>query len=323
VFPARHIRAVALAAFLLFGVKIVLVSGTVQVDGLTRSIVTPSLAASRVMAEHLASGSPTGALPDREQLTADRTFYRFIQDQPALPPKIVLAVVESWAESEDSLARIEAELKAAGVNVLASGFTTYYGFTLQGEFRELCSEYIELSEQAVAGVARQACAPTLLHQKGYQVTGLHGYYGKFYTRNLIWKGLGIHHAFFLEKLRPAEPCNGPFEGMCDDELIERGIGLLKNSDKSFVYLLTLTSHEPVPVKHLARTGDYFKSLPVAGGAQLVARNAVGKVVAAMQQNVRDCALVYVVGDHHPPTMKDNSAFRREQVPFVAMSFNCQ
>ncbi len=251
------------------------------------------------------------------------TFYSYVRAQPALPPKIVLMVVESWGETASAVERMASEIRSTRRQVLSSGLTTYRGSTLSGEFRELCAKDLMPTGELTNVSPRFECAPVLLQRKGYQVTGLHGYKRFFYARDTFWKRFGISHAEFREDLIDLVQCPGPFEGVCDSALVKRGTELLDKDGKRFIYMLSLSSHEPVAPSALRTPGAFFGGVEVVHPTQVVSRRAVSDLLVVLDGRAeQSCTLVYVAGDHQPPSATGKQIFESGKVPFIVFSHNC-
>jgi len=252
------------------------------------------------------------------------TFHSFVHAQPELPPKVILMVVESWAETEASLQQMVGAMRSERLHVIGSGLTTYRGSTLSGEFRELCAKDLMPTADTERRSSSMECVPTFLQRKGYQVTGVHGYKRFFYARGTFWARFGIPQAEFVEELARLPQCPGPFEGVCDADLIRRGVDLLDQDGKRFVYLLTLSSHEPVPSSALRVSGVFFRNIEVAHSTQVVTRRAISDLLLAIERRPdQPCTLAYVAGDHQPPSATGRQGlFQKYKVPFLAFTYNC-
>jgi hypothetical protein len=260
------------------------------------------------------------------QETPQNTFNAFVRTQDALPSKAILMVVESWGERPAELQQIVAEMAGDRVQVVRAGFTTYRGATLSGEIRELCSQYLAPSDDLKESPGDFHCAPARFADLGYDVVGLHGFDKAFYARSTFWHRFGIGSALFKEELPGTEQCNGPFNGVCDESLIRRGVEMLDRDDHSrFVYMLTLSSHEPLNPEMLKRApGHFFRDVKVVHPTQVVTRRAVASLLSELSRR-RDqpCVLAYVVGDHLPPSAAAaHDIFVENKVPFVILKYNC-
>lgn len=316
--PILVARSMLCAGVVLLALKALSTLGLLQLGWVQDYVRSPVLGFGKMLAE---------MRHDEEAPVSEAygpTFYAFVRAQPMLPPKIVLMVVESWGETTESLQQMVAAMRNERVRVVASGLTTYRGSTLSGEFRELCAKDLMPTGDAERRSSTIECAPALLERKGYQVTGVHGYKRFFYARGTFWTRFGLHRAEFREELAGLPQCPGPFEGVCDTDLIRRGVDLLDQDGKRFVYLLTLSSHEPIPPSALQVPGALFRDIHVVHPAQVVTRRAVSDLVLALDSKpAQPCTLVYVAGDHQPPSATGrHGMFEKSKVPFLAFTYNC-
>jgi hypothetical protein len=257
--------------------------------------------------------------------TPGLTFDSFIREQSALPDKVVLMVVESWAERPAELKLIQQEMRGDRLRIVKSGYTAYRGATLSGEIRELCSRYVASIDTSINGWQSE-CAPQLIGKRGYDVVGLHGFNKDFYSRQTFWRAFGLTQGVFVDALPSLEHCPGPFQGVCDDNLIREGVGRLFADDaKRFLYLLTLSSHEPMLKSATDRPpGRLFEGLPAVHGTQVVTRRAISSLITELERaNRNQCVLAYVVGDHQPPSAASSGLFPADKVPFIAFEYNCR
>lgn len=256
-------------------------------------------------------------------ITEGPTFLNYVKNAEKLPKKMVLLIVESWGESEASLTSIKKKLLLDGIKVTGAGFSHYHGSTLQGEIRELCSQYIRLDSTTNLAAMVNNCAPVYMKKNGYEVIAVHGYDGMFYARDTVWKRLGIDHSYFQSDMSALKLCPGPFLGICDAEMIAYGINLMRKKDKIFLYMLSISSHEPVAFSMVGKQTRYFEAIASIGNSQIIARNAVGSLVEVLRKHTDlGCTEVYVVGDHQAPSEVNNGRFPENQVPYLRMSFHC-
>lgn len=256
--------------------------------------------------------------------TSEPTFLNHVKSESSMPAKMVLMIVESWGESHGSLVAVEKKLKSRGVKVLKSGFTDYHGSTMQGEIRELCSEYIQFDASTNFSAMADSCAPAYMKNKGYEVFGVHGYQKMFYARDSVWKSLGIDHAYFQPELSKLKTCPGPFRGICDEDMINFGVDLIRQQDMAFLYMLSLSSHEPIASGMPEASVQYFQDMEKIGDSQLVARNAIGFLVDTLSASTElGCTEAYVVGDHQPPSAVNSGQLSEGLVPYIRMSFHCE
>lgn len=308
---------------LIIGIILLLLKSTMSMldvgpDALKKTIITPSPFAIKTM-------FPDGTANEKNFIgsTSEPTFLNHIKGTENMPKKMILLVVESWGESQASLVSVKKRLQHDGVKVLASGFTDYHGSTMQGEIRELCSQYIRLDSDTNFSSVADNCAPEYLKHKGYEVFGVHGYQKMFYARDTVWNSLGIDNAYFQPDMQQFNTCPGPFTGICDEDMITYGIDLIRHEDKAFLYMLSLSSHEPVASSMLEAPTQYFRDIEAIGDSQIVARNAIGSMVATLSISADlGCTEAYIVGDHQPPSAVNSEQLPANQVPYMRMSFHC-
>jgi len=315
----RFSRAVALIGVILFAVKASAGIGLTDYGWIRQNLKSPALGLMRTVF-YMSSGSqaPVNGTPAL-------TFNAFVRGKQPLPPKVVVMLVESWGERPETLKQMGSSLQSGRLRMLDSGFTTYRGSTLSGEFRELCSQYLSPSDDLKNGDFRLDCAPAFLQRQGYRTFGLHGYQKAFYARNTFWNRFGIADRLFNDNLPGLEQCPGTFEGICDTALIKRGIDLLnRDSGLSFVYMLTLSGHEPLVQSALIQPSAHFKGIGVVHPTQIVSRRAISDLVVELERKQdRPCTLVYIAGDHQPPSASSQSGvFQNNQVPFLTFTYNC-
>jgi hypothetical protein len=306
-------------AVLLF-LKLLAATDIVHEPAFRHHIRSPILGSAHLLFESVGASSNSAAVE-----TPETTFYSFVKRDKVLPPRVVLMLVESWGETADALATMAHDINNRGFQAVKYGFTSYRGSTLSGEFRELCAMYIQPSNALMDDMDNIHCAPQYLHDKGYQVAGLHGYQSSFYARGTFWTRFGIDNQVFRGRLRGEPQCPGPFPGVCDENLIRSGIDMLDAAAKpTFVYMLTLSSHEPLDPAVLAMRGKYFNEIKVVHPTQIVTRRAISALVSRLEERANSpCTLIYIVGDHQPPTASaQGNLFAPGKVPYLAFTQSC-
>lgn len=247
-----------------------------------------------------------------------------LQHPDTVPEKLLVVVIESWGETPESLQKLLLTLTSQRMSILASGYTAYKGSTLPGEVRELCGHSLNFSRVNHLGAG---CLPRILMQQGFHTTALHGYNGFFYYRNLVYPNLGFEDVFFKPELATLADCGGAFSGACDDAVVDTAVRLLLRPGKQFVYMMSLSGHEPVADETLGRAYVRLAEVPLGGSPSqtvnraLVAR-ALHQVFEGLLKNER--AWVYVVGDHNPPTlMSAEQTLPVGRVPYVLFNLGPQ
>jgi hypothetical protein len=309
----------AVGAVLLF-VKILAASETLHSSFLRNSLRSPVLANMRI-----AYGAMNGTAKRAVSETPESTFNALTRQEKILPSRVVLMIVESWGETPDGISQIASEISKQGFHVNKYGFASYRGSTLSGEFRELCSKYIQPSDGLVDKISELECAPKFLGNKGYEVIGIHGYKKSFYARTMFWDRFGVKKQVFGEDLEALPLCPGPFTGVCDENLIRRGVGMMDAVDSPvFLYMLTLSSHEPVDTSALGAHGKHFAEIKVVHPTQVITRRAISELVDRLaERRRRECTLVYVAGDHQPPSASAKGGiFETGKVPYLVFTDGC-
>jgi len=257
--------------------------------------------------------------------TPGNTFYALLQQQKTLPRQVVFMLVESWGEKPKALANIADDIEKQGFQIVKHGFTTYRGSTLSGEFRELCSRYIQPSDELIDEMNNLRCAPQYMGNKGFQVIGFHGYKKTFYARTTFWTRFGIGNQTFGDELLSEPQCPGPFPGVCDESLIQDGVNVLDAAKTpTFLYMLTLSSHEPVDPAALQSRGAFFNDIPIAHPTQIITRRAISSLIVDLKKRrSQACTLIYIAGDHQPPSASAKGGiFESGKVPYLVFSQNC-
>lgn len=247
-------------------------------------------------------------------------LYERLRDLPteAVPPKILMVMLESWGETPEGLQQLKTWLVNESVTVLHHGYTPYRGSTLPGEVRELCGRQIDFREIGFSG---EGCLPRNLKEQGFHTTAYHGYEGFFYYRNVIYPALGFKDISFRPQLNARAQCSGAFQGACDDAVVDTAIRQLFLPGNQFVYVMSLTAHEPVSAKTLER--PYIArvmQLSALSNTQRVNRALIQHTVQQIQAETKGHGVpvwIYFAGDHNPPSdsggLQDLPA---GQVPFM-------
>lgn len=248
------------------------------------------------------------------------TFDSSLRGLAALPDKLLLVVVESWSEDEAGLRAMQGALAGLGVPVRGAGYEGFRGSTLPGELRELCSEFVSLGRFEPGGSETANCAPARLRDAGYRTVAIHGYIPAFYLRGDVWRDLGFEQRWFRERIPHDRPCAGPFPGVCDSQALAFGLQRLAEPGRQFVYVLTLSSHEPVSAPAADRPCTLFAKLPVATPSQRIARQSICHLATGLRQRPELAgAYVYVVGDHAPPSIAQTGLVPRGRVPWLVLA----
>lgn len=275
------------------------------------------LDAGRAIARDYAANDAAAAQPPAQP---GPTFAAAVSALPVPPEKLLLVIVEAWSESEASFADVRRVLAAHGHATSASGYTEYRGSTLPGELRELCGTFVSLGRFRPGGVETQGCLPERMRAAGHRTLGVHGYTRAFYLRDAIWRDLGFTARVFADALPDARRCGGPFAGVCDSDAIEYALDELARPGPAFVYVLTLSSHEPVREPDADRSCAWFAGVPEAVVTQRVARQSLCHLARGLAARPElSGAYVYVVGDHAPPSIAHTGLVPPGVVPYLVLA----
>jgi hypothetical protein len=235
----------------------------------------------------------------------------------ALPPKVMVFMMESWGERGPDLEVIRKGLmKVPGVETVASGYDHYRGSTLPGEVRELCGARLDFNNPKALG---SGCLPRRFRSLGYTTTAFHGYEGIFYSRDVIYPALGFQKIFFKRNLKDAALCGGAFPGRCDDETASLALAAAARPGAQCTYMMTLSAHAFVDPKTLDR--PYVAANPVGlktgSDGQKLNRALVRQIVrqAAANPDLRG-AMIYFSGDHNPAEEAAMLGLPDSQTPFL-------
>lgn len=231
--------------------------------------------------------------------------------------KILLFVMESWGERPEELAAIARALSDSGGGIkVVSGFVKYRGSTVHGELRSLCGLLTKPS--AMTSADYQNCAPRLLAGRGFRSHALHGYLPTYYGRDLIWRRMGFDATYFSPAFPEARFCPGAYHGVCDKALVEKAFSLSDGDGRSFVYALTIEGHEPV-ARAAERPATLRKIAPdlyYHSKSQLVSRQVIEAIHDSYVARAGEKRVVFIVGDHVPPSLKDVSPYDQGLVPYL-------
>lgn len=248
---------------------------------------------------------------------------------------VVLVLLESWGLSTDASLRsalvepyLQPELLAQ--YQILQGAVPFYGGTIAGEARELCSSrfgshIIDASPQEL-----QNCLPDRLNALDFHSMAVHGMEGHMFSRSDWYVRIGFQEIAFKDKFtqQGLPGCVGAFKGTCDAALADWIGRRLQQSDTDpdFVYWVTLNSHLPVPVPSGLPDGApcsvapiLSQQPPLCSWYQLVANVHRSVARLAITKLARPTIFV-VVGDHAPPFANTTlrSQFSATDVPYIVL-----
>lgn len=203
------------------------------------------------------------------------------------------------------------------------GSFDFKGFTVKGEFRELCGKEIEtINVLSLNASAFSLCIPDKLRDNGYSTISYHAASKKMYDRYMWYGSIGIEQSYFLENLDVEKTCFS-FPGGCDVDIFSELSNQFDGDDKKFIYWLTLNTHSTYDLRDLEI--DNFDCVDFNVINQEYCRN-----VKLHEQFFRNLSVfllenkdvfVAVVGDHEPPVINKNrkgSYFEEGKVAFLIL-----
>ena len=250
-------------------------------------------------------------------------------------PNLVLVLLESWGIPSDTSIRGELVKPYFQSSLLAhyevsQGTVPFYGPTIAGEARELCSSHIGFHLLDASRQELQGCLPERLLQLGYHTMVLHGMDGHMFDRSIWYNTIGFQEKWFRDGFRKQglPDCVGAFTGTCDGAIAEWiGHRLAQpEANPDFVYWVTLNSHLPVPTPPPFQAADSCSISPILSQQsafcswyQLVANVHHSVAQLAMAKLARPTVFV-IVGDHAPafanPRLRGQ--FSSEVVPYIVL-----
>jgi hypothetical protein len=250
-------------------------------------------------------------------------------------PDIVVIVVESWGYSMDvtlrnSLVSLYTKAELAKKYEILRGTVPFFGSTVTGEVRALCSSKGGFEVLNASPTELQKCLPDRLASLGYRNIALHGMDGHLFKRNEWYPKIGFDEVWFRDRFQEQglPNCPGAFPGTCDASVANWiGDRLEKNeASPRFIYWITLNSHLPLPNPPLLQNPvscsitDATRQMP-ALCAWYQLENNVHQAIAdlALRASARP-TVVIVVGDHAPPFSepKLRDGFSDSVVPYVIL-----
>jgi len=237
------------------------------------------------------------------------------------PVKVLVILLESWGETPADMAALIANLRRAYASAkVVGGFTDYAGPTLAGEVRDLCGRILSFSS---VDASLADCLPYEAKRAGYDTTAFHGYDGYFYNRQIIYPQIGFEHSWFASDFGDLSRCGGAFDGICDDVVLEKAINQLRRPGRQFVYMMSLSAHEPISADLVNRVYLRLPSGQPLGGKQVneaLVRLAISKANETAIKTHQP-VVVYLAGDHNPPGREEALGLPIGKVPYLLMSWH--
>lgn len=243
---------------------------------------------------------------------------------------IVLVLVESWGDTTRApnvTQAILAPLLSTQITArydIERGAVPFHGSTTHAELRELCGVNGNFRQIST----RQHCLPERFQQRGYAVHAFHGFAAEMFARDRWWQRIGIptQNMHFQSQLQPAFPernCGIAFRGLCDRDVIASAGQLLRTSQKTFVYILTLNSHLPIHIEPQVQRRISCSRLHLDDNqCPLVASwREVMEAVAQQAGGPIQPTQFVIVGDHAPPlwSLSSSALFAQKTVPYIILT----
>lgn len=247
----------------------------------------------------------------------DRTSMLVLVESMGLPKDPAL---QAWLMSRLATQRLQSRW------VISQSDDEFRGSTTSGELRTLCGlqgHYSRLDDTLTAD-----CLPSRLAAQGQTSIGIHGFGLRMFDRAQWWPRIGLTPWHWPEDEAKGWPmhCNLAFPGVCDGAVLDQAVKEAQQPGR-FVYALTLDTHLPLDLPHLAPLPDELRvacrrSVTPNDACRLVQR--LGEVLARLEQSLasaRATPYVVVVGDHAPPfgEAANREAFAQDRVPMFVMT----
>jgi len=237
---------------------------------------------------------------------------------PNRPAKLLVVLLESWGETSADMATLVSNVRRDVPSAeVAGGFTAYAGPTLAGEVRDLCGHILSFSS---VDASLADCLPRRALREGYHTAAFHGYDGYFYNRQILYPQIGFMRSWFAPDFGAAERCGGAFDGICDDIVLARAIDRLRAPGRQFVYMMSLSAHEPIAPSLADRS--YIRAAPghALDGRRIneaLVRLAVNQSRQIAREGRGDVVL-YMAGDHNPPGQEEARGLPPGKVPYLLL-----
>lgn len=252
-------------------------------------------------------------LPSSEK-NATKPWFEIIHQNKELPSKLLLIVNESWGVAKnpnsqrDVLSILESHKDS--FDFINQGTNTIESITVYAEFRELCHStapnmfYIKYTRME-SGYAR--CLPNMLRAKGYKTIALHGNSKVIYERRFWYPLAGFEEFYFGNDIDLPKDSYGGM-GIFDPNLLPFIVDKFKNSDKTFFYWLTLTSHYPYAIEDIKNRRFNCKKYNIktihACRSLMIQAQFLDAVTELVQKPEMKGVEVIIVGDHPTPFITD-------------------
>lgn len=153
----------------------------------------------------------------------------------------------------------------------------------------------------------------LFKNSGYVTNAFHSNSKEFYTRNLVYKGLGYDNFYGQDELKLNEE-----EKRYDSVFFEKAKDLIINKNKFMSFIITLSGHSPYNSSHLAASKhyeevkEYYKNdnLPEEVLYYISSQKEVDEFVKSLMnelenKNILNDTVIIFTTDHYPYTINKN------------------
>ena len=190
--------------------------------------------------------------------------------------------------------------------------------TLAAEFREFCRKSFEkgIDFSKTNDKEFSDCVPNKLKVQGYKTVSFHGASSFMYNRKVTYPKFGFQKNIFRENTLDKKQCHA-FNGTCDSEIFSLIANEFLDSDKIFVYWLTLTSHYPYNEKDIFNRRFNCQKYDIPQGP--LCRNLIlqtqfmDQLADLSKQPTMTGVEVFLVGDHPHQTIDPNDLLFSEKI----------
>lgn len=239
------------------------------------------------------------------------------EDSALIKKKSVFILIESYGVHKDTtIAKQMIFAPFKNSNVTFAGILSRHSMHTQGA---------ELYDLGDIDSHNSTTIPLMLLLKKEKIESwyVHGYTGKFYSRDKMYNQFGFDSLLFIDdiKERSGKMCYYGFEGICDSSMINLIDSILYRPGDKFVFWTTLDSHPP-----------YNDNLNLPSSSILCKNSAISdkvciylslvdntlKKIAYLAQKHPDYQFV-IRGDHRPMATIDPNDYYYAWVPIVILN----
>jgi hypothetical protein len=258
-------------------------------------------------------------------------------------PNLVLVLLESWGLDSNPAVRDLLVKDYFQPDILAhyqvlQGTVPFYGSTIAGEARELCSSKIDMHILNASASELQDCLPERLSALGYHNLAVHGMDSHMFNRRDWYPRIGFQELWFRDRFRQLglPECIGAYTATCDATLADwikqrldqqnPAANPAADSAPDFVYWITINSHLPVPIPPpvldpapCSLAAALSTEPALCAWYQLVS-NVHRSVAHIAMSNLARPTVFVLVGDHAPPFVDPvlRSQFSHAVVPYIVL-----